>query len=159
MNVLILCHPKIIKIKNDKIINHWYNDIILTVLNKYNIDINLLNFETVDVLSGGNFKNDCFSEEFQMANHKKYDMIIMPDCAGNWFKFQQEHNEEKFRSLLLGVITMLKDNSLILIDKLIYPEFKILTEFVLVESGFEIIPILNSKLFGNNYNRFILASK
>ena len=52
---------------------------------------------------------------------------------------------------------MLKDNSAILIDKFIYPEFKELTNRVLVETGFKIIPDLNCKLFGNDYNSFILG--
>ena len=68
-----------------------------------------------------------------------------------------ENFKEKFRLLLLGIIKMLKDNSAILIDKFIYPEFRELTNRVLVESGFKIIPDLNCKLFGNDYNSFILG--
>ena len=159
MSILILCHPKIINIKDNKITNHWYSDIILEIFNKYNIDINLIKFDTVDILNGGTIVDDCFSKSFQMKNLEKYDMIILPDCAGDWYHLQEAHDEKNFELLLIGIMSMMKSNSAILIDKFIYNEFRNLTIKVLIEKDFKIILDFNCKLFGKKYDNFIFARK
>lgn len=158
MSVLILCHPKIINIQNGIITNHWYNDIILRILKIYNIDINFLLFDTVDIRQGGTIVDDCFSEEFQFKHLYEYDMIILPDCGGKWYTLQEEHNLVEFRTLVTGITTMLKYNSSILIDKFIYPEFRECTRLLLEELGF-IIRTIDCELFGNKYAHFIFATK
>ena len=88
VKILILCHPKIIAIENNKITNHWYSAVIQNVLARSKItDLSTVQFETVDIISGGTYKCDCFSEVF--AYNKRYDFIFAPDCGGEWYKLQE----------------------------------------------------------------------
>lgn len=158
MNVLIVCHPKIIEVENNKIKNHWYGPIICQILNFYNIDINEIVFNTVDIISGGTFNDDCFSENFQNNHRKEYDMVFMPDCGGDFFFSQNNNDITKFKNIIIGITSMLKDNSSILIDKFIYEQFKEATFDVLNELGFQIISI-RTTLFERDYNNYIFSIK
>lgn len=158
MNILILCHPKIIEIGNNKIKNHWYGDIISQILNFYDIDINNITFDTVDIIPGGTFIDDCFSLNFQNNHLNEYDMIVMPDCGGEFYFSQRDGDIQKFKNILKGIMNMLKDNSSILIDKFIYPGFKEATLQLLDELNFHQVNI-ETKLFELEYSNYIFSVK
>lgn len=96
--VLILCHgslygkvtgsfePLIIK-------NHWYdsplsNSIFKQLFTKYNLKGNPV-FETVDCSNiKPTYQADAFSNEFIDKHIGEYDMVMVPDCDGQWAKLQ-----------------------------------------------------------------------
>jgi len=156
MNALILCHPKIIRIKNNKIQNHWYSEIIESLINFVGVNINTINFDTVDILSGGTIIDDCFSKQFIDINSCKYDMIIMPDCGGPWYDLQCQNNINELIKLLIMIISMLKHKSSILIDKFLCLNLRTCTINLLKNLGFQLVN-LECDLFGTSYSNYICA--
>lgn len=53
-------------------------------------------FETVDIIPGGTYTDDAFSDEFN-AHTDDYDLVLVPDCGGPWYTLQNNitTNDEK----------------------------------------------------------------
>lgn len=154
--LLILCHPKIIILKDNKLDNHWYSQIINDIVEELNIEISSV--ETVDLLSGGNIQADCFCNEFYELNRNKYDFIISPDAGGPWYKAHEDRDYDKFLSILKGILTMTKVGGYILLDKLYVTEFRMfLNQFF--EEEHEIVKVKEKFIFGVSRSAFVLIKK
>ena len=49
-------------------------------------------YQTVDVVPGGTFTEDGFSDEFVAKHAQEYDIVFLPDCGGEWFHAQNVSN-------------------------------------------------------------------
>lgn len=155
--VLIVAHNKIIETENDKIINHWYSEIIYNIL----VENNMLNafYETVDIQNGGTYRSNVFSDDFINDHINDYDVIICPDCGGEWYTLQESRNYNDFTKLIIKLTKMLKPEGLLLLDKFIYHEFRELTLNLLIDELNYIIYEREYIMFGQSFHNFILAKK
>lgn len=149
---LILCHPKNVYVdENGKIVNHWYSDVM-----KENFSDFI--FETVDILNGGTYQDDCFSDKFINLHTAEYDILISPDAGGKWYKLQEGKDLFSFKILLINMLKFLKQTCIIILDKFIYPEFRKLSVEILQEFGFNIIP-KTYDMYGHEYKKTIYAER
>ena len=190
--VLIYCHPRIVTGSFEPLVieNHWYgttpsidDNIFKLLFTKYNLKGEAI-FETVDINSGGTYQADGFSDEFIELNKGKYDLILVPDCAGIWYKLQKDgeydmrfnkikdytQEEQNINKTLLittslKLTTMLKDKGIISFGKFMSEtpcnikgtEFSTLSaafESNLKENGFE-THVIDTDFAG----KFITAQK
>jgi hypothetical protein len=93
--VLILCHPRIVTgtfSPDYQLSNHWWGDdkgIYRELFKEYNLQGNPI-FETIDVLKGGTYQGNAFSDEFIDSHIDRYDLVMVPDCGGEWYESQRE---------------------------------------------------------------------
>ena len=64
-----------------------------------------IHIDTIDILPGGTFKEDGFSDTFIDKHVGKYDLVYLPDCAGDWYKLQTEGRKD-FDTLLLIILSI-----------------------------------------------------
>jgi hypothetical protein len=155
-NLLILCHPKNIPIRDNKIENHWYADIINDICDNFEMKINEVT--TVDIKEGGTLKLDCFTKGFYLYNMNSFDFVIAPDCGGNWFHYQEADNRDGFKTLVKGIVLTAKENGLILIDKFTADGYRDFTKEIL-EENCEILECNCKGDFEGISMNFILARK
>ena len=123
--VLILCHNKLVTGTFEPLTlnNHWYGlyDIFPRLFEQYNLKGNPL-FETVDVKPGGTYQKDAFSDDFINSRQGEYDLVMIPDCNGNWadFIFSEPRQHERLIELCLKITRMVKPNGIILFSKFIH---------------------------------------
>lgn len=141
--VLILCHNK------TPIENHWYYPIFSQLVPENSV------YETIDILPGGTYQDDCFSEEFINRHIGYYDIIISPDSGGPWYTFQINRDYDQFSDLLEKISTMLKYECIILFDKFIYSEFKELTIEKMSNLEFK-EGYLDAELFGKKWKSHLI---
>ena len=166
--VLILCHPEKVtgSFKPLSLKNHWFNYHIKELFEEYNLTGTPL-FETVDRYSGGTYTADAFSQEFISKHQNEYDLVLVPDCAGPWYKLQNpgESNDirvigrpysedeintnlETLISLSLNLTTLVKQNGIIAFAKFLhktpciingqdYDTFAEALNIILLENGFD----------------------
>lgn len=113
IQVLVACHPRSYY---DKKRPHWQTNTFNEILRRNNIKGSVY-FETIDILDGADHKADVFSPDFQRLHKDAYDIVILPDCGGQWF-IQNENSEELIR-LISGVKNMVKEGGIIMAGKII----------------------------------------
>ena len=153
VKVLILCHPRIVtgSFSPLELTNHFYGLKNITgegedsIFHNIFINDNLQDFfetsgnptfETVDILPGGTYQADAFSDEFINAHKNEYDLIMVPDCDGEWYIKQQTSEMKSFskirdfspeeinknlddlKNYCIKLPQMLKKNGIILINKI-----------------------------------------
>ena len=124
--MLIYCHPRKMNKWEDHFIFH--NDIGLKeyIIHNYG-DYN--RFDTLDIKEGGTFKANGFVDLTHVPN---YDMVILPDCAGDWFNFQNE--PDKLMNLIDSFLNQLRLNSTLVLGKFLLDDtemFKYMLENML----------------------------
>ena len=105
--MLIYCHRRVVDLTRANT-NHWQGPIFKQLLTERGIDLMKIKVDTIDILSGGTIVGDGFSKSFIDSHENEFDIVILPDCAGLWYEFQKEHNDENFQTLLSLVSTILK---------------------------------------------------
>lgn len=129
--VLILCHNKLVTGTFDPLVlnNHWYGLDGIQLFTKLFAEYKLSGtpeFETVDILPGGTYKEDAFSDDFINKHLGDYDMVLVPDCAGPWWELQSVDEEKKNDSYLtminlcIKLTKMVKQGGIIHFGKIIY---------------------------------------
>ena len=135
---LILCHPKQCYVKDKIICNHYFGNI----LSETSLDFTGFIFKTIDLKNSyddcPSYIDDCFSDNFINNHLHEYDLLIAPDCGGKWYTLQESHNLKEFGILINSLIKLLKENSIIILDKFIFPEFKKLTIKILEDNMFQL---------------------
>jgi hypothetical protein len=114
IKILIYCHKYIINLYPDETPGNKFkyqvmNDLIPYFLSKYIEDIfeenqwsyDNVNVNTIDVLNGGTFTDDGFSDDFILQHQSEYDLVFVPDCAGKWIQLQ---NENYFKTITSNII-------------------------------------------------------
>jgi hypothetical protein len=91
--VLILCHNKMVNGKFEPLVlnNHWYGSPELQIFQRIFAEYNLKGkpiFETIDIIPGGTYQADAFSDEFINQHINDYDIVMVPDCGGPWYYLQ-----------------------------------------------------------------------
>jgi hypothetical protein len=93
--VLILCHPRIVTgtfSPDYQLNNHWWGDdagIYRELFKEHNLQGNPI-FETIDIVKGGTYQGNAFSDEFIDSHIDRYDLVMVPDCGGEWIESQSE---------------------------------------------------------------------
>lgn len=156
-NVLILCHNRIVTGTFEPMVlnNHWYGSEGLDLFQKIFNGIQLegyLSFDTVDLIPGGTYQADAISDDFINANKNKYDLIMVPDCGGQWYKLQKEDDANKTELIRLSInlTLMLKPKGIIVFSKFMsetpchinerdFPTFSSALEYSLKNNNLNII--------------------
>lgn len=157
--VLILCHNKHVtgSFTPLNLQNHWFGPLNLfsRIFSDYGLKGNV-SFETVDLLPGGNYKGDAFSDDFIATRQNRYDIVMEPDCGGVWYHLQQDKDSEDENNknkaelirLSLNLGKMVKSGGLIMFSKFLsktpciingreFPTFVSALASALNENGFE----------------------
>ena len=88
--VLILCHPKKVTGTFEPELtlnNHFYHDEgrFKTLFEDYKLNLKgIPKFDTVDIIPGGTFIAKAFSPKFIEKHINEYDLVMVPDCGGEW---------------------------------------------------------------------------
>jgi hypothetical protein len=189
--VLILCHPKPVTgtfYPEYQLNNHWWggregkHNTYKTLFEEYRLMGEPI-FETIDVRPGGTYHADAFSDEFINSNINKYDLVMVPDCGGQWHEYQSdrignlleyrilsEDDQNMRKSLLIGLCINLtrvvKNGGIICFGKLYHESsciiegkrFETFTQalcFYLNENGFN----SRIKLMSWGTDEYIIAIK
>jgi hypothetical protein len=142
--VLIYCHPHKVFWINNTLYGHWMaplmQQIILQMIEKKTDNVII---KTVDIIKGGDFNEDAFHENFYKKHCNEYDLIFLPDCAGEWYYLQCNYEEdyvihlkhdnycykspdelkEMFLNIIKNVDSMLKNGGRLYISKFIQTGF------------------------------------
>ena len=116
--ILIFCHPKIVSGTIDEIKGHFLSEDISILCKEAGI-IETPTFDTIDIIEGGTYQGDGFSDEFVNKNVEKYNLVFVPDCGGLWYELQLNDKYEN-NQLIYSFRPKDKENNLsILIDNII----------------------------------------
>lgn len=90
--VLILCHNRIVTgtfSPDYKLENHFYGScgIYKALFEEYELSGDPI-FETIDITPGGTYADNAFSDKFIDGHIRYYDLVMVPDCGGEWFEYQ-----------------------------------------------------------------------
>jgi len=136
--IIVYCHPRKINLSIRE--SHWQVPVFKQVLKDRYIKESDTTIDSIDIMPGGTITTDAFSDEFIKLNQHKYNIVILPDCAGPWFEFQKKDTQENLQSLLLLMIKLtklVKPGGTIMFGKILYEKwFEILTTH-LIEFGFD----------------------
>ena len=134
IEILIACHPKKVSIfvnKNTDNYYHWWNlwlqNFIKDKYNSESLDDFNINVTTVDIQANGtqNIIDDVFNEQFIIDHTNKFDIILYPDCAGEWFTVMNEPNMIKSHAELVNkVLPLVKSNGFAIFQKSMIYELK-----------------------------------
>lgn len=147
--VLILCHPRLVTGTFEPLVlnNHFFGfpefQYFQKIFGKYNLT-GIPKFDTVDILPGGTYQADAFSDEFINLHINDYDLVMIPDCGGPWYflntdsetiiypdgkkeekKFtiqEQNDNKTKLITLCIKLSKIVKQGGIIQFSKFIYEE-------------------------------------
>jgi hypothetical protein len=187
--VLILCHPKPVTgtfYPDYQLNNHWWGgydgkkNIYKRLFEEYGL-IGEPIFETIDVKQGGTYVADAFSDEFINSNINKYDLVMVPDCGGQWYEYQSDINgnlsedEKNTRksfliALCINLTKVVKNGGIICFSKFMnkssciiegrkYDTFSQALVFYLNQNGFNCKIILIKLMTQGEVDEYIIASK
>lgn len=152
--VLIYCHPKPVSLTNEN--SHWQIPIFKKILEDRGIDINHVKIDTIDVENGGTIKNNGFSNRFINSHKNEFDIVILPDCAGEWFNFKND--VYKLIELMLNLLEIVKTGGIIMFGKWIYPNIREQIFGMLLEFGYN-VELVKFDLFGPQDVDYIKITK
>jgi hypothetical protein len=87
--ILIFCHPKKVTGTCEYIEGHWWSGKISEISKELKLSGELI-IETLDVLKGGTYEIDGFSDKFINDHLEEYNMVLIPDCSDKWAFLQNE---------------------------------------------------------------------
>ena len=137
-NILVYCHPKIIDLDDE--FSHFALETFKYYISKDKNTKKDIKIYSVDILAGGSFVNDGFSDLFIEHNLNLFDMIFIPDCGGIWYIYQEDSNIESFLDIINNVKKMLTENGILYISKIINKKFYSILENT-YNSKFEYFPL------------------
>jgi len=116
--VLILCHSQKVTGSFTPMVlnNHWLGSEYNNIFAEYKLTGNP-KFETIDIIPGGTYQDDAFSDTFIENHINDYDMILVPDCGGIWYELQKTSIDEKFRKIRDLTEDEQNQNKTLLIEK------------------------------------------
>jgi len=131
--ILIFCHPRIVSGSINNIEGHFLGGDISFLGKEAGItETGSLTIDTVDILPGGIYQADAFSDEFINENLYKYNLVFIPDCGGIWYelqtKFTENTPEVKNNNLsliidyIIKVLNLVKINGIITFGKILFRE-------------------------------------
>jgi SAM-dependent methyltransferase len=130
-------------------------------LTERGIDLTKIKVDTIDVRPGGTIVADGFSKSFIDSHENEFDIVILPDCAGLWYEFQTEHNDENFQvllSLMIELIRLVKPGGTIMFGKIMYEDwFNRLMDY-LVSNDYN-VSIFQYSLYRENDIKYIMITK
>ena len=112
--VLILCHNKKVTgtfSPDYRLDNHFYGicGIYKALFEEYNLE-GEPTFETIDIIPGGTYTQNAFSNDFIDRHREYYDLVMVPDCGGEWFEYQSPNIQNKTKGLFSPVIPLSNDD-------------------------------------------------
>jgi hypothetical protein len=121
--ILIFCHARIVSGTLDNLDYHWWRDKIREISCELKLSGNII-FDTVDVIKGGTYQRDGFSEDFIIEHLGEYDIVLIPDCGGKWFTLQQDKKlldknlSELINNNVINVLRLVKLGGAIIFSKI-----------------------------------------
>jgi len=119
VNILVYCHPKKIEKEED----HFLYSHFIHIIENYSRD--KYKIYTLDIKGNSDFMVDGFSDEFITTQNNKWDIIFIPDCAGQWVENQDvwtPHRPFKidwFLDKIPKIVNMLKKNGELYFSKIV----------------------------------------
>jgi SAM-dependent methyltransferase len=154
--ILIYCHNRVVDLTRAAT-NHWQGPIFKQLLTERGIDLMKIKVDTIDILSGGTIVGDGFSKSFIDSHENEFDIVILPDCAGLWYEFQKEHNDENFQtllSLMIELLRLVKPGGTIMFGKIMYEDW-----FNRLMAAFTNTSIYQYSLYRENDIKYIMITK
>jgi len=169
--VLILCHNEKVtgSFNTMELNNHWWGSPLLEnnpktffghIFQNYNVKDKkgAPIFKTVDnskyTQNDADYKEDVFDDKFINAHLNEYEVIMVPDCGGNWFEYDQQKKYEDLLDLCLNLTKMLTPGGIITFSK-IHDEFPLMLENKLKSSNFTVKYLPQ----GNIFTKTVVAQK
>lgn len=103
IKILIYCHPHIIRLdpnesygqkfkfdRDGNTIIYYLSNQLENIFDKNNWSYDNVSIDTIDIINGGTFMDDSFSDEFISQHQNEYDIVFVPDCAGKWMELQDQ---------------------------------------------------------------------
>lgn len=108
IKMLIYCHPHILyydpdqpinkkfifKVKdqdnNIKTIHYYQSPVLESIIEKNGWIGREFIIDTIDIVPGGTLIEDGFDSSFIESHPNEYDLVFVPDCAGNWYYYQSD---------------------------------------------------------------------
>lgn len=116
IRILIYCHEDIITYRKenkegDKLWSHDQkgaykcSNIVEKIIDMNGWGDSNIHIDTIDIISGGTFKEDGFSDTFIDKHVGEYNLVYLPDCAGDWYRLQTDAQKD-FETLLLIILSI-----------------------------------------------------
>ncbi len=159
-SMLIYCHPRIVDFTKEDI-DHWQKPIFEIMLTEQSINKEDIKVHTIDVIPGGSKQGDGFSESFIDFNENEFDIVILPDCGGLWFEYQNSDNDENFEKLkllMIKLLKMVKPGGTIRFGKILNPDWYDRLIRQLSDSGYN-TSISKYSLYGDGDIKYITIVK
>ena len=136
---LIYCHNR----KWNNVVPHWLKNQIEAYCDK-NKEKKPITYLTLDILEGGDLKNDGFSLEFINSYKECFDFVFLPDCGGEWYDATSKGDYEKINEILNNISSLLKKDGQLLFSKIVNDSLK--TKFSKVDDFYK-----DDDIFKNNF--------
>ena len=131
LNILIACHNRKVNLETkllgtvDKNYTsgngyHWWNNWIREFVEFHFGSNNTINVLTVDVSGTPDIKNDAFSIDFIDKNTNTFDVVVYPDCGGEWFEAMKHSENEMITShsnIILRILPLVKKGGFAIFHK------------------------------------------
>lgn len=125
---LIFCHTKNVLYLPS---NHFLGELFLEIENKYFPDEKFIH-ETVDIcadlfpdssIRSVHHVDDAWSEAFVYKHRGEYDVIFIPDCAGEWYsEVIEKLNFQVLQDIINRSMTLLTEYGILMVSKLVRQE-------------------------------------
>lgn len=116
--VLVYCHNYDINTRG-----HFMLDFIGKKINDYNVSDLPLKIETLDISPGGTYTCDGFAHHSDCRFPHKFDLVFLPDCGGNWYKYQIANYWDGLIEIIENVKGLINPGGHLIFSKVINPEF------------------------------------
>ena len=116
--ILIFCHPDIVSGTIDNIQGHFLSKDISILGREAGITGTPI-IDTIDIIPGGTYQCDGFSDDFINRNLNEYNLVFIPDCGGLWLNLQLKDILDGWRTIYKFTPEDKENNLSLLIDYII----------------------------------------
>lgn len=132
--LLILCHPR--EYKPGQFFHFLMDSHFEPLIKEEGFSSKVI--DTVDIVPGGTFVADGFSESFINQHLEEYDIVFIPDCAGPWWDLQKGKQYDRLNKKILDVSRMVRSGGLLWISKFLYTDLDTSMKEFLINNGFDV---------------------
>lgn len=116
--MLVYCHPHPIKKAGDHFLWNFFSETVA----KEGKKMSDFAISSMDILPGGTIQADGFSDDFVQKHLNEYNLVFVPDCGGNWIKYQDPIlNLNGIYDLISTVLKVVKPQGKLILSKFVAP--------------------------------------